>query len=240
MGVELTITPGRIFKFFITIIIIAGVIGGGFYAWKAGYINQWLHKNPAPTQKTETQSQTPPPTTETKPTSSNTETPPPETSPPSTQTTETPPATGSGTIDLEIGGVEFESKTFTPRSTTTAKNGTNVTTQTGTTSTKYKVKSVTLSIVNHEATAVTLKGELIVLDSKGNNAVSSDFIYKTFDVPDINAGDTFNRKQPINTAGDVRPYLVGVKAADQVTMQITLKDSNGKIVKSVKKQATVA
>ena len=132
---------------------------------------------------------------------------------------------GDGSLTLDIGNVEFESKNF--------KGKDNKTT------TKYKVASVTLLIINHQANPITLNGTLMVLDSTGNNAVSSNFVYKYLEIGSINAGETYNRKQPVNTAGDIRPYLTGITTGNSVTVQITLVDmTSGKVVQTAKKTAT--
>jgi len=243
MGVEVTVTPSKAKKV-IWILLILIILGGGAFAlWKFGVIDKVFHKTPpvTNTQGTQTPTTTPPPQTP----STDTPTPSTETSDETKTPIEEAPqealpeVTGDGTISLEIGNVEFESKTIQPRTTTTTKNGTNTTTTSGTTTTKYKIASVTLSITNRQADAITLKGELVVLDIKGNNAVSNNFIYKTFEIGDVGAGETYNRKLPVNTVGDVRPFLTNVAKGDSVTIQITLKDTNEKVVKTSKKNAVV-
>lgn len=131
-----------------------------------------------------------------------------------------------GTITIDIDSyVEFESKTLKGRDNTFT--------------TKYKISSITLSITNRKPETLTLEGTLIVLDSKGNNAISPNFIYKTFNIDEIQPGASYTKKQPVNTPGDIRPYLTGVNTGDKITLQVTLKIPQGDIVKKAQKTVVV-
>src|SRR3989344_1647831 len=113
MGVELTITPGRIFKFFLIIILLGAIGGGGFYAWKTGYVNQLLGSqtlDPKTSAPTEAPLTNPIPKTETEtPSTEETETPKPAEAPETPEELPTEDAGLAGSVDLEIGSVEFES-----------------------------------------------------------------------------------------------------------------------------------
>ncbi|MEK6963006.1 MAG: hypothetical protein AABX70_01170 [Nanoarchaeota archaeon] len=231
MGVEVTVTPSKAKKWIWIILILIILGGGGFAAWKFGLVAKasgLLHKTPTPTASDQSIPQiTPPqqtPSTNTNtPSTSETETKTPSEEPPQEAL---PEVTGDGTLTLDVGNVEFESKTL--------KGKDNKTT------TKYKVSSITLTITNNQANPVNLNGTLMVLDSKGNNVVSSNFIYKHLEIGEIKMGEPYNRKQPVNTAGDIRPYLTSVAKGDQVSVQITLVDmATGKVVKTSKKTAVV-
>ncbi|HLD04471.1 MAG TPA: zinc ribbon domain-containing protein [Candidatus Nanoarchaeia archaeon] len=135
-----------------------------------------------------------------------------------------PSVSYSGTVQAEIQSAKFDKKTL-------SRGDEEVT--------KYKVGSIVLLIENNKDQPVQLKGLLTVLDSQGNNAVSNNFIYKIFDVPEIKAGETYIREQIVNTAGDIRPYLTNINSGDMITLQLELQNTRGTMLITTRKTVEV-